>query len=77
MILVKGAARWIIRFFSDLYESSAHYVILHQGARHTSTFSVLTQRRADNFQVARQNEAARAADAAREVIGAVYGERLK
>ena len=29
------------------------------------------------FRLARQNEAARAADAAREVNGAVYGERLK
>jgi hypothetical protein len=33
--------------------------------------------RVDNFRIARKNEAARAADAAREVIGAVYGERLK
>ncbi len=31
----------------------------------------------NNFWLARQNEAARAADAAREVNGAVYGERLK
>jgi hypothetical protein len=30
-----------------------------------------------HFRLARQNEAARAADAAREVNGAVYGERLK
>ena len=30
-----------------------------------------------NFRIARQNEAARAADAAREVSEAVYGERLK
>jgi hypothetical protein len=38
IILVKDTARWIIRFSSDLYESSAHYVILDQGARHTSAF---------------------------------------
>jgi hypothetical protein len=31
----------------------------------------------NSFRIARENEAARAADAAREVIGAVYGERLK
>jgi len=31
----------------------------------------------DYFRVARENEAARAADAAREVNGAVYGEQLK
>ena len=36
IILVKDTARWLIRFFSDLYESSAHYVILHQRARHAS-----------------------------------------
>ena len=30
-----------------------------------------------NFRIARENEAARAADATREVNGAVYGERLK
>jgi len=30
-----------------------------------------------DFRFARENEAARAADAAREVNGAVYGERLK
>ncbi len=41
IILVKDTARWVIRFFSDLYESSAHYVILHQGARHTSALAVL------------------------------------
>jgi hypothetical protein len=41
IILVKDTARWVIRFFSDLYESSAHYVILHQGARHTSAFERL------------------------------------
>jgi hypothetical protein len=31
----------------------------------------------NNFWLARQNEAARAADASREANGAVYGERLK
>jgi len=38
IILVKDTARRIIRFFSDLYESSAHYVVLHRGARHISAF---------------------------------------
>jgi|SRR6516162_9676643 len=36
----KTQAKWIIRFFSDLYESSGHHVILHQERAIQARFSL-------------------------------------